>query len=167
MLCAVDGLYTYTEEVTLRTTVMRHWQGELVTIPNGTIRLVENFSRIFAIAFAFITVSYDADLNVVNHTLNTCVRKQLQKDPRSGPFMLQPPCVDGPIKFTVNAVVVRYSVRVKGPYKWQVERTMCETIKNVFDEHGIAFATNRHNVNILSSSYHHDQFDGYFNGDGF
>jgi small conductance mechanosensitive channel len=61
-LVRVDNETGVVERVTLRVTQIRKWSGELVTVPNGSITRIGNWSRDYARAVVEILIPYGADV---------------------------------------------------------------------------------------------------------
>jgi small conductance mechanosensitive channel len=68
-LVRVDSESGVVERVTLRVTQIRKWSGELVTVPNGSITKIGNWSRDYARAIVEILVPYGADVGAALQAL--------------------------------------------------------------------------------------------------
>ena len=121
------------ETISMRNTSIRAYSGELVTIPNGTIDKVKNFSRGFNLAILEIGIAYEEDIeNAAKSILATCKEYKEQND-----FVLEDAKYVGVVNLGDSDVVLRMTVKVKAGQKWQVERELRHRIKDNFDKEGI------------------------------
>lgn len=124
------------EEITLRTTRLRSYGGELHVIPNGEIRCVTNLTHHWARAVVDVGVAYRARLDDVFEALREAGRR-VAKDEKLGPCMLEPPEVVGVTQLADSAVVVRLWARTKSGKQWEIERALRKAVKETLEEKGI------------------------------
>ncbi|WP_138415121.1 mechanosensitive ion channel family protein [Aquibacillus sediminis] len=135
-----DGIV---EEVGLRTTKIRSFDGTLNFVPNRDIQGVSNHSRGIMRALVDIGISYGDDIDHAMRVLQT-VCDEFQQDDRfeEGPDVL------GVQSFGNSEVILRVLGKTKNMEQWAVERDMRKRIKEAFDHEGIEIPF-PHQVHIM------------------
>ncbi|WP_017471735.1 mechanosensitive ion channel family protein [Amphibacillus jilinensis] len=124
-----DGIV---EEVGLRTTKIRSFDGTLNFVPNRQMEGVSNHSRGTMRALVDIGISYNDDIDHAMAVLqNVC--DQFSQDERfeDGPNVL------GVLQLGDSDVVLRVIGQTKNMEQWGAERDMRKAIKEAFDQNGI------------------------------
>lgn len=98
------------EDVTLRVTKLRSSDGEVFTIPNGSIVKSVNLSKDWARAVVDIPVSTHVDLNRVNEVLHQECEQAID-DPVLGDLLLDSPTVMGVESIQIDTVTLRLVAR--------------------------------------------------------
>ncbi|MCV6966267.1 mechanosensitive ion channel protein MscS [Mycobacterium intermedium] len=98
------------EDVTLRVTKLRSSDGEVFTIPNGSIVKSVNLSKDWARAVVDIPVSTHVDLNRVNEVLHQECEHAID-DPVLGDLLLDSPTVMGVESIQIDTVTLRLVAR--------------------------------------------------------
>ncbi|GEM01208.1 small conductance mechanosensitive channel [Halolactibacillus halophilus] len=116
------------EELGLRTTQIRSFDGTLNFIPNRHLEGISNHSRGTMCALVNIGISYSDN---INHAKSVC-----------DSFSADERFVDGPQVGGVQVlgnldVVLRVIVQTQSMEQWQCERDMRKAIKEAFDQNGI------------------------------
>lgn len=111
------------EEVTLRATKLRTFEGELVIIANGEIRQVTNLSRDWARAVIDVPVPAGADVANVSDLLRQ-VCEEAFADEGLQPLLLDAPSVMGVEHLDVESLVVRIVARTQPGTQDQVGRAL-------------------------------------------
>lgn len=122
------------EELGLRVTRLRDFNGELHIIPNGSFDVVSNASRGFKRAFVSFDVAYKEDLDKVFEKLGEVNRriKEKHRDAISmGPEIL------GVEELGASGVKITVSAMVKPMMFWAVKRGILKEVKSVFAKEGI------------------------------
>ncbi len=122
------------ERVNLRTTQVRRFSGELMTIPNGVIQQLGNMNRGFMRAIVQVGVAYEADLEramAVMHEAGAAWAAERPDD------VLGPPQVQGIMEFGDSDVRVRLIVMVKPAVYGSAEPELRRRLKAAFDAEGI------------------------------
>lgn len=122
------------EHISVRTTMLRKYDGELWAIRNGEINLFGNFNRDFNRAMAEVGVAYEADLHRAMAVLQQ-VGEAWAAEHRE--VVLAPPEVQGIMQFGESQVDVRLVVMVKPLQLWTAERELRARVKEAFDREGI------------------------------
>lgn len=109
-LVSVNGDVGTVERITLRTTQIRKFSGELLTIPNGSIGRIGNLSRDYGRAIVQVTVSYRADVRAALEALRDVGHEWAAEHSEDA---LGEPAVDGTVDLKTAGVVLQLSVRVR------------------------------------------------------
>jgi len=124
------------EEITLRHTRLRDYEGNVHYVPNGMIDSVVNMSRGFAHSVMDIGVAYREHLDEVYAVLRETARK-MRADEVFGPRILDDLEIAGVERWDNSAVVVRCRFRVIALEQWSVRREFLRRLKQSFDDAGI------------------------------
>ncbi len=122
------------ERVNLRTTQVRRFSGELVTIPNGTIQQLGNMNRGFMRAIVQVGIAYEADLERAMAAMHETGTAWAAEHPTE---VLGPPEVQGVMEFGASDVRVRLVVMVKPSAYGRAEPELRRRLKAAFDDQGI------------------------------
>lgn len=124
------------EEITLRHTRLRDYDGNVHYVPNGMIDSVVNMSRGFAQAVMDIGVAYRESIDEVYEVMRETA-KAMRADPTFGPRILDDLEIAGVDKWDNSAVVIRCRFRVLALEQWSVRREFLRRLKMAFDAAGI------------------------------
>ncbi len=124
------------EEITLRHTRLRDYEGNVHYVPNGMIDSVVNMSRGFAQAVMDIGVAYRENTDEVYAVMRETAR-QLRADTEFGPRILDDLEIAGVDKWDNSAVVIRCRFKVVALEQWSVRREYLRRLKMAFDRAGI------------------------------
>ncbi|SDJ18810.1 mechanosensitive ion channel family protein [Salimicrobium halophilum] len=128
----VGGYGGIVEEVGIRTTKVRGFDGTLHFVPNRLIEGVSNHSRGNMRALVDIGISYDDSIDEAMKVLQE-VADRFKEDERfkEGPDVL------GVQSIGSSDIVIRILGQTKNMEQWAVERDMRKAIKEALDEAGI------------------------------
>jgi len=121
------------EAVTLRTTTIIKFTGEAVTIPNGSIDTVINYSRGGHLAIIDMPISYDTDIELAGKVMQDAGLDYMTGHDN----ILEEPRILGIIKFDDSQMVLRMVIRVAPLTHWETERALRKLIKEAFDKNGV------------------------------
>jgi len=124
------------EEITLRHTRLRDYDGNVHYVPNGLIDSVVNMSRGYAQAVMDIGVAYREDTDQVYKVMRETAR-QLRADESFGARILDDLEIAGVDKWDDSAVVIRCRFKVVALEQWGVRREYLTRLKKAFDAAGI------------------------------
>ena len=127
-----SGVSGFCEEVGLRITKLRDWDGELHVIPNGQITTITNYSRGDVAAYVEIPVPYHEDLPY----LFGLIEKALSKVGESG--FIAPPRILGVDKLEDTRVIIKLAFTAKLADRSSLSRKLRQACKEEFDAAGIA-----------------------------
>ncbi|MBO6575670.1 MAG: mechanosensitive ion channel family protein [Rhodothermales bacterium] len=146
----VNGQEGIIEDIGLRLIKMRRFNGELVMIPAGELRIFGNRSIDFARVVCEVDTAYEADINQVTDALGE-IAAEWSETNRS--IMLdEEPEVHSVLRLTDSSVRLRVVVRVLPGEQWIAERSMLKLIKQRFDERGIEIPFPRRTVYMRPES---------------
>ncbi|MCZ0703958.1 small conductance mechanosensitive channel [Natronobacillus azotifigens] len=134
------------EEVGLRTTKLRSFDGTLNFIPNRQLEGVSNHSRGTMRALVDIGISYDENIDHAMEVLQT-VCTQFQTDER----FVDGPSVLGVQSFGSSDIVLRIIGQTQNMEQWSAERSIRKAIKEAFDQANIEIPF-PHQVNIMKEN---------------
>jgi small conductance mechanosensitive channel len=137
------------ERVNLRTTQIRRYSGELVTIPNGQILQFGNQNRGFMRAIVQVGVAYEADVDRALAILQQVGQEWAAQHPD---VVLAPPEVHGILEFGATEVLVRLVLMVRPSACVGAERELRLRLKTAFDRTGIRMSSPRRVVNLPSAA---------------
>lgn len=129
----IDNEKGTVEAITIRTTRIRRFTGEITVIPNGGITKVTNYSRGDHLAVVDMAISYEADIEKVSAVmLETGLEYMKNHD-----NILEEPHVLGIEKLGDSDITLRMIVRVKPLTHWETERALRRGIREALDSAGI------------------------------
>lgn len=125
------------ERIHLRTTQLRQFSGELVTIPNGEIQRFGNMNRGFMRAIVQIGLAYEANLERAISVMHQVGQAWAADHPD---LVLSPPEVHGIVGFGASEVQVRMIIMVRPLTQWEAERQLRVLLKTAFEAANIEMA---------------------------
>lgn len=125
------------ERTHLRTTQIRQFSGELVTIPNGEIQRFGNMNRGFMRAIVEIGLAYESNLESAIAVMHRVGEAWAADHPD---LVLAPPEVQGIMEFGASEVQVRMVITVRPLAQWEAERQLRVALKAAFEAAGIEIA---------------------------
>jgi small-conductance mechanosensitive channel len=137
------------ERLTLRATYVRDINGLLYVVPNGDVRIVGNMTKDWSRALVDIGVAYEEDMDRALDILEEAAAA-FAKDPVSGPLLLEPPKVLGPLSLGDWAFTVRFVVKTQPGKQWAVARELRKQILAVCEQEGISLPYPRQEVWVRS-----------------
>lgn len=132
----IAGVTGTVEEMSLRRTTVRDFNGTLYVIPNGEIKVVSNGSRDWARVIEDVDVAYDADLA---HAMSILAQagEALASAPEFQADVLEPPQVLGVMALADSGITLRIVVKVKAGAQWAISRELRKRIKEHLEREGI------------------------------
>lgn len=137
------------ENVTLRITRLRDFEGMVHFIPNGQVVEVTNRSREWGRAILDFEVPYSEDITKVMNTLND-ICDDMAKDDAYGSMFLEPPHVTGVENLGDTSVRIRVIAKTHHANKFDVLREYRLRAKIRFDELGISNARRENAVWLMN-----------------
>ena len=129
----INGLQGEVENIAIRTTSIRNFNGNVYTVPNGDIRSFTNMSRDFKRAIVDIRCPYEEN----QQHLVDIITEEMQLAGQEIEGLSEPPEVMSILSFDVDAVVVRVAARCPVGENWRIERDIRSRVKARFDREGI------------------------------
>lgn len=125
------------EEVALRTTTIRDFNGSIWYVRNGQMQYLCNQSQGSTVAAVDIPVAFDADLGRVRDVLNAAGQAMVT-DPELESSLLDAPAYSGVQDLTGNAVIIRAVARIRPATQLPATRLIRQRFKEALDEAGIS-----------------------------
>ena len=122
------------ERISIRTTQVRKYSGELWTIPNGQITVFGNASRGYMRAIVDIPLSYRAD---VDRAMTVMRRVADEWAAAAGATVLSPPEVHSVLQFGDTRIVLRLTVTVSPGAQIEAERELRRRLKAALDREAV------------------------------
>ena len=135
-VATLRGISGVVEKITLRAVVLRDLQGDVHVIPNSTIDLVTNKTKVFSRYLLDVGVAYREDVDTVIGILKE-VDADMRQDMRYGYNMLEPIEMWGLDRFEESAVYIQARLKTRPGKQWEVGREFNRRMKKSFDERGI------------------------------
>jgi len=132
----IGEVFGLVEEVNLRKTVVRDWDGMLHHIPNGAIEIVTNTTRRYSMVNLDVPVAYGTDLDHAIEVMNQ-VGTELAQDENWKERVLEAPQVLRVNNFGDSGIDIRIAGRVQPHEKWSVTGELRLRLKKAFDKEGI------------------------------
>ncbi|SFA81843.1 Small-conductance mechanosensitive channel [Rhizobium sp. NFR07] len=128
------------EGFSLRSVRLRHHRGPIFTVPFGELGAVENMSRDWGVVKFRISVSFDADLEVVRK-LTKKIGATLAEDPEFEPLFIEPLKLKGVEEFGDYGLVLSFGMMLKpSPMQSFIRRRANLLLREAFIANGILFA---------------------------
>ena len=115
---------------------MRNLEGELITIPNGSIGMVRNLSSEWSRVNYAIEVDYNANIDLVLGVIEA-IAQQLYRDPQWQEQILEAPEILGIDNISHRGILIRLLIKTQPLQQWSVGREFRRRLKKAFDEQGI------------------------------
>lgn len=132
----INGESGLVEEINLRTTVLRGFDGAVHIFPNGTIQALSNLTREYSYYVFDLGVSYSADTDRVVEAMRETAER-LRAEPEFAALMPEPLEVAGVDRFADSSVVIKARIKTLPGQQWKVGREMNRRLKKRLGELGI------------------------------
>ncbi|QUH19403.1 mechanosensitive ion channel family protein [Alkaliphilus sp. B6464] len=129
----VNGVSGIVEEMALRVTKIRDFNGDLHIVPNGEISKVTNKSSGKMRALVEMSIAYEEDIDNAIAVLN----KASEKLGAENEQIVEGPTVLGVSKLENSYVAISIVAKTLPMEQWAIERLMRKTFKEAFDNAGI------------------------------
>lgn len=123
----------FVEAIELRTTRVRHPNGQLQIIRNGEMGSIVNYSKKYIYAMVKVRLTYDVELERV-YSIVELIGQQLKAD---YPDVLEPTQVDGIEDFGEYYLLLGTRTKVKPGKNLQIERLFRKMLMDAFNREGI------------------------------
>jgi moderate conductance mechanosensitive channel len=134
-LITIDSMNGTVEEMELRITKLRNFNGDLYVIPNGEIKKVVNHTRGNKAVIVDIPVAYSADMSRVFEIAS----KVCAESAAEIMTLVEAPQVLGITELGKDTINLRIFARAHPNEQWQAEREIRRRVKEAFDREGIEF----------------------------
>lgn len=124
------------EDVNLRLTTLRDFEGRVLLIPNGEVKTVINFTKDFAYAVLKIGVAYKEDIEKVMNVIKD-IGQEMRRDPKFGRLIMEDLEMSGVDDLAESQVTILFRIKTLPIMQWDVAREFRLRVKKKFDELGI------------------------------
>lgn len=129
----VNEMQGIVESIAIRTTVIRNFNGNVYTIPNGDIRSITNMSRDFKRAIVDIRCPYEESIE----KLVNIITEEMEIAGAEIDGLDTAPDVMSILSYEPDAVIVRVAAQCPVGEHWRIERDIRTRVKIRFDKEGI------------------------------
>ena len=129
----VNDLSGVVEAISIRTTTIRNFNGNVYIIPNGDIRAITNMSRGFKRAIVNVPCPYEEN----QERIVAMVKEEMEIAAREIEGITSVPDVMSIVAFEPNSVTLQIAVPCPVGEHWRVERDIRTRVKARFDKEGI------------------------------
>jgi small-conductance mechanosensitive channel len=136
----IAGKNGVVEELTLRRTKLRSFDGAVHYISNGLITTVTNFSTEFAFAVADVSVSYKEDLDHV-YAVMRATAATLREDSAFSAAIVDNLDIAGVEQLADSAIVIRCRMKTVAAEQWRIRREFLKRLKLAFEQQDISIPT--------------------------
>lgn len=127
------GVEGVVESISLRTTSIRGFRGELIVVPNGKIATMTNYSRGDYVVYLDTEISLEADVERAIKALS----EEVEAFARDNPLFTGPVKVLGIAKMTDLRVTIRTMATTKALKQWEVVRALNAVFKRRLEKENI------------------------------
>ena len=131
-----QGMTGTVENIELRVTRLRNYNGDLYIVPNGEIKVVTNHTREFKLAIVDIPISYESNIGEAIATADAICRA-IPGEPAT---ILEGPDVVGAVESDKDCVMIRVTAKTLPGEQRPLEREIRKRIIEEFNRKGVKFA---------------------------
>jgi small-conductance mechanosensitive channel len=133
------GISGTVETFSLRSVRLRHYKGQLHTVPFGDLKAITNFSRDWVNELLEVIVVHEADLEQVELAIER-VSGEVMRDLSLSSGVITAPLSIGVTAMGVDGIHVGIIVRTRPGQQFKVRAVIFSRIKSAFDADGIRFS---------------------------
>jgi small conductance mechanosensitive channel len=137
------------EAISMRTVTLRAYNGDVHTIPFGTIDSITNMTRDYSFWVLDLGVGYRENVDRVVAVLHE-IEAQLRREWPWRRLILEPLEIAGLDRFGDSAVVIRGRIKTRPGEQWRVGREFNRRLKRRFDELGIEIPFPQRTVHLIA-----------------
>lgn len=139
------------EAISMRTVTLRSYNGDVHTIPFGTIDSITNMTRDYSFWVLDLGVAYKENVDAVIAVLQE-IEAQMRREWPWRRLILEPLEIAGLDRLAEPAVVIRGRLKTRPGEQWRVGRELNRRIKRRFDELGIEIPFPQRTVHLVQAS---------------
>ncbi len=133
------GISGTVETFSLRSVKLRHYKGQLHTVPFGDLKAITNYSRDWVNELLELTVVHEADLEQVERAIER-VSGEVMRDLSLGSGVIAAPLSIGVTAMGVDGIHVGIIVRTRPGQQFKIRAMMYSRLKSAFDADGVRFS---------------------------
>jgi small conductance mechanosensitive channel len=149
-LVTISGHTGTVEKIGVRLIRLRKFDGELVMIPAGEVRVFGNKSIEWARAVVPVGLSYEQDIDAIVPIIEQVAAEWAAE--HEDILLEEAPQVQGLMDFGDSSVTARVAVRVQPGEQFAAERDLRMRLKRVFDEQGVEIPFPQRTAHIYEKS---------------
>jgi small-conductance mechanosensitive channel len=134
-----EGISGTVETFSLRSVKLRHYKGQLHTVPFGDLKAITNYSRDWVNELLEVTVVHEADLERVERSIKQ-VSGEIMRDPPLAGGIITAPLSIGVTAMGVDGIHVGVIVRTRPGQQFKVRAAVYSRLKSAFNADGIRFS---------------------------
>lgn len=134
------------EEIGIRTTKIRNYEGKLFLIPNGEIRSVVKYDVGDQFTVVELPISYESDIDRAKEVILKIGDKLIEEG-----IILDKPKILGVNELSDSSIIIKLLAKVDKGMRWSARRRFLEEAKKFFDREGIEIPYNRMVVYIKNN----------------
>lgn len=143
------------EKLSLRTTVLRGYDGGVHVVANGSIQTFTNLTMSFSYAVFDVAVEFDEDPNRLMEVFRE-VSSELRSDDAFRRLILDDIEIAGVDRFTEQGVVVKARIKTQPSQQWTVGRALNLRLRARCAERGINIATAQRAIQLFEKGFQYD-----------
>ncbi len=132
----IGGVEGLVEEINLRRTVLRAFDGSVHSVPNSEVRIATNFTKDWSRVNMSISVGYGEDMDYVFQVINR-VGNEMSKESYWKPLIITPPQALRIDEFGDSGINIRILGDTHAMRQWEVMGELRKRLKKTFDAEGI------------------------------
>ena len=133
------GISGTVETFSLRSVKLRHYKGQLHTVPFGDLKAITNYSRDWVNELLELTVVHEADLERVERAIERVSGEVMQDLSLAGSIIAAPRSI-GVIAMGVEGIHVGIIVRTRPGQQFKVRAAVYTRLKSAFNADRIRFS---------------------------
>ncbi len=126
------------EELSIRTTVIRNYEGKLFYIPNGEIRSVIKYGYGDQFLWLEVPISYEVDIDKAKEAIKNVGEILLNEND-----ILENLTIMGVNKLGESGISLLVKMKIDKEKRWNTKRKFFELVKKEFDKEGIEIPYNK------------------------
>ena len=150
-VAVINGTGGLVQEIRLRTTVLRAFDGTVHVFRNGGIHTLSNTTKGYSYYVVDLGVAYKEDIDRVCRVVRE-VGAEMQKDDKYAPSILEPVEILGVDDFADSAVVIKLRIKTLPIKQWEVGREFRRRLKYRFDQEGIEIPSPHRPIYVAQTS---------------
>jgi small-conductance mechanosensitive channel len=119
---------------------LRHFNGQLHTVPFGDLKAITNYSRDWVVVQLQLMVVYDTDLDLVERSVEQ-VSQELMRDPAMAAQMIEPLRSLGVQAMLDTGMQIGLTFKTRPGHQFAIRRVVFGLIKSAFAANHIRFST--------------------------
>lgn len=155
----VGDVAGFVEHMGLRITQLRNEEGRLITIPNGSITVVQNLTKEWSRVDLMIDIAHTSNIDEAIATIKEVAEEMTAEAPWND-LILETPLMLGVDQLNHVGSTVRIWIKTKPLKQWDVAREYRRRLKIAFDQNGIEIGMPQQAIRFSTSLDLHRNSNG-------